>query len=248
MSSFWKKVGKIANKVKDVALPVLGTIVAGPAGGAIGGALAHGIGHGKPQLGSIFSGAAQGGIMGMMGGGGGLTGAFGKNVAQGGVRSALGQAGHTALSNLNPITAGQSLLGNVFHGGGAGAATGGVPNMSISDAGYPQMSPGASAMAPAAPQQGGGHSLLGNIFNGLGGAQGVVSALGAGAGLYQGAKDSQRAAAKNKQLEALAMGEWNAGAPLRDRARMLAMQGVPQAPNLGHIFRDNGNPYARTVG
>lgn len=99
---FWKGVGKVLNKVKGVALPVIGTALGGPLGGALGGALAGGIGHGKPQLKRIGAGAALGGIGGALGGG------------QAGARAILGGGVKQALAN--PVATGGRLLT-----GGSGA-------------------------------------------------------------------------------------------------------------------------------
>lgn len=78
---------KILGKVKDIALPIVGTALGGPLGGLAGGALAGAVGHGRPTLGTVGTGAAVGGAAGLLGGTG-----LGRNVL-GGVESALGGLG-----------------------------------------------------------------------------------------------------------------------------------------------------------
>jgi hypothetical protein len=75
---------KALGKVKDVALPVIGTALGGPLGGALGGLAAGAIGHGKPTVGTVATGGALGLGAGLLGGT-----SVGKSVL-GGAESLLG--------------------------------------------------------------------------------------------------------------------------------------------------------------
>lgn len=101
---FFKGLGKVLNKVKGVALPVLGTALGGPLGGALGGALAGGIGHGKPSIARVGMGALGGAAM------GGVADGIGKSVAQQGLGGALKSAGMNALKNPDLLAGGLSML------------------------------------------------------------------------------------------------------------------------------------------
>lgn len=81
-----------------------------------------------------------------------------------------------------------------------------------------------------------GFALGGPLGGAIGGAvsQGIA-----------GAEKGSSADKKRKQALDIRMREWEAGAPLRSRARSMAMQGPPQRRDLGTLFNDTTNPYAR---
>lgn len=66
-------------------------------------------------------------------------------------------------------------------------------------------------------------------------------------GSWMGAKKQKAADKRQALLEQIAMREWNAGAPLRERARAMAMAPIPERENLDAMFADPGNPYARRM-
>jgi hypothetical protein len=69
--------------------------------------------------------------------------------------------------------------------------------------------------------------------------------IAAGVGAVKGLFDSDKASGLQDKATKLKLAEYQRNAPLRDRARFLAMQGVGQRPDLGGIFGDSGNPYSR---
>lgn len=92
-------------------------------------------------------------------------------------------------------------------------------------------------------------SLLGGVASFIPGGGLVKSALGAlpgllgAAGAIGGAKKQGQASKLQQQAIDMQMGEYNKNAPLRDKARQLALGGIPQRPHLGSLFSDAGNPY-----
>jgi hypothetical protein len=105
--------GKIFGTVKDVGLPLLGTALLGPAGGALGGAVAQGVGHGKPSAGRVLGGGVSGGIMGAAGGAGGAGGGILQKVlgAAGGPSglATLGLGAAGAISGAKQSAKGEGL-------------------------------------------------------------------------------------------------------------------------------------------
>jgi hypothetical protein len=74
-----------------------------------------------------------------------------------------------------------------------------------------------------------------------------LPAMAASAGLQAigGAQKGASADKRRQQALDIRLGEWNAGAPLRARARDLAMAGPPARRDLSATFMDPTNPYAR---
>jgi hypothetical protein len=111
---FFKGLGKVLNKVKNVALPVIGTALAGPLGGVAGGALAGAVGNGKPQLKRIAGNAAMGGVGGMLGGGQAgaqaLLGGGVKGLATGGAGGMLKRAGGFLMDNPELVAGGLAAI------------------------------------------------------------------------------------------------------------------------------------------
>lgn len=80
----------------------------------------------------------------------------------------------------------------------------------------------------------------------VGGPAGAMAGAGIAQGIGAGENQS-KANDLTQQAYNTRMGEWNADAPLRARARQVAMQGVPQRPDFSAIFSDPGNPYAKNM-
>jgi len=206
-------------------IPGIGNVAGAALGGAIAGATKKGGNAFKNALGGAASGAALGGVGGAVGGGI-------KTIASQGLKAGLKQAGQQVIGNGVKDAALRA---------GTGYATGGAKGAATSLL--------AGGGAPAASGGGGG---LSSIFGGGGGAGGMLSKipwgdvaqLGVGAlGAMQSAKDARRGDQLRNQASDIAMAEYQAGAPLRDRARMLALQAPPPREDLSALFRSE-NPFA----
>lgn len=97
---------------------------------------------------------------------------------------------------------------------------------------------------------------LGGLLGTAGGIAGLIpgigSAVGGGlgaiGGALSGADDKSKAGQLSDQALAMQTQNWNANQPLRDRARSTLLAGIPKYTDLGGIYQDSGNPYARAPG